>query len=157
MTSMLMTIDTRRPTHEPRERLDSLAQTPTELLSLSPEFLDALRKVAPKVRPRRLPYGLLLVAVAGIGLAVGRRALRHHDVRSSTPVAAATSAAPAPTTASASAAAPSAPPADRATIAPSSAPSALPAAAAPTTIATDDRARPEKSKTNKVRHAQLPH
>jgi hypothetical protein len=68
MTSMPMTMHLRRPTHPPRERLDSFAETPTGSLTLSPEFLEALRQVAPRVRPRRLPYVLVLVAIVGIGV-----------------------------------------------------------------------------------------
>jgi hypothetical protein len=56
-----------------RGPLDSLVDMPTDLIQLSPAFLDALREVAPKVRPRRWRYFVSLVAVASLGIAVGRR------------------------------------------------------------------------------------
>ena len=59
----------------PRSRLDSLAEMPTHLITLSPAFLDALRKVAPKVKPRRFRYVLTLAIVVSIGVVSGHRIL----------------------------------------------------------------------------------
>lgn len=54
---------------QPRPRLHSLTAMPTHLITLSPAFLEALRKVAPKGRRSKLPYvvGLLLVAAIVVG------------------------------------------------------------------------------------------
>jgi hypothetical protein len=60
-----------------RGPLDSLLDMPTELIRLSPAFLDALREVAPKVRPRRLRYVVALVALASLGVWFGRRFVVH--------------------------------------------------------------------------------
>jgi hypothetical protein len=85
------------PAKQPaRRRLDSLAEMPTHLITLSPAFLEALRKVAPKVRPRRLPYVLTLAIVVSIGVASGHRILMNHGVHAAVapapPVATATAA-----------------------------------------------------------------
>jgi hypothetical protein len=69
---------------------------PTHLITLSPAFLEALRKVAPKVRPRRLPYVLTLAAVVSIGVASGQRILANHSA-----AAVVASAPPAPSAAAA--------------------------------------------------------
>src|SRR5260370_12062818 len=62
----------------PRARVDSLTEMPTDLITLSPAFLEALSKVAPKARPPRLPYILTFATVLSIGIASGRRILGHH-------------------------------------------------------------------------------
>lgn len=56
-----------------REQLDSFTEMPTHLITLSPAFLEALRKVAPKARPRKLQYVLAFAAVVSIGWASGQR------------------------------------------------------------------------------------
>jgi hypothetical protein len=50
----------------PHGRRDPLDAMPTDAITLSPELLEALRRIAPKPRRRKLPYlaALLLVAVA---------------------------------------------------------------------------------------------
>jgi len=70
-TSMPMTGPAEPPPNEPqpRGRLHSLTAMPTHLIELSPAFLSALRKVAPRVRRRRLPY-LMAVAVVAFAVAV---------------------------------------------------------------------------------------
>jgi hypothetical protein len=144
-TLMTMTPPT-PPTHAQRERLDSFADTPTGLITLSPEFLEAVRQVAPRIRRRTLPYVLVLAAVAGLGAASARRVFLHppSGVRVSAPPATpAASAPPATTTADS---------ADRALSAP---PAPLPAAA-PTTISAVDLAPAGKSKTPKTRPAKTP-
>jgi hypothetical protein len=153
---MPMTMNARRPTptQEPRERVDSFAETPTGLLILSAEFLDALRQVAPKVRSRRLPYGLVLAAVAAIAVASVRQGLWHHIVspRIHTAASSVASAAPVSMTADAAVRAPSAPPASTPTTIASGN-----AAPAPTPVSVDDWEPPQKPKTSKPRHAQMPH
>ncbi|HEX8790228.1 MAG TPA: hypothetical protein VF765_04700, partial [Polyangiaceae bacterium] len=48
----------------------SMLAMPTHEIKLSPEFVDALKQVAPKPRKRVLPYVLALaVVVAGVSLA----------------------------------------------------------------------------------------
>jgi hypothetical protein len=84
----------------PRPRLDSLTEMPTHLITLSPAFLEALRKVAPTVRPRRLPYVLTFAIVMSIGVSIrvasGHRILLNHGepavVAPAPPVASATAA-----------------------------------------------------------------
>jgi len=51
---------------------EGLLETPTDLVTLSPEFLQALREVAPKTATRTMPYFLALIVVVGAGLAAGR-------------------------------------------------------------------------------------
>jgi hypothetical protein len=144
MSNALMTMNPRTPpTPAPRERLDSFADTPTGLITLSPEFLEAVRQVAPRVRRRTLPYALVLAAVAGLGVASGRRVLLH-------PPAGAWVSAPATPAATAPSATTTADSADRA----QSAPPATPPAAVPTTILVDHLAPADKSKTPKTRHAK---
>ena len=48
MSNTLMTMNPRMPPAR-RERLDSFADTPTDLITLSPEFLEAVRQVAPRL------------------------------------------------------------------------------------------------------------
>lgn len=157
-TNTLMTMNPRRPPAQaPRERLDSFAETPTGLLTLSPELLDALRQVAPKVRRRVLPYGLLLAAAFGIGVASGQQVLlnRHAGVRISVPAPPIATAGPRTATADSADRGPSARPVDSATTSAAGvATTALPAAA--TTVSGDDPARAEKSKTTRTRHAKTP-
>ena len=78
--SMKMTRHSQQPRteHKPRGRLDSLADMPTHLITLSPAFLDALRKVAPKARRRTLRYLLALAAVVSIAIWYGRRIFPLH-------------------------------------------------------------------------------
>jgi hypothetical protein len=47
-----------------RERLASISGVPTELLTLTPAFMDALRKVAPKKRRSKIPYVIALGVLA---------------------------------------------------------------------------------------------
>jgi hypothetical protein len=47
-----------------RERFASISGVPTELLTLTPAFMDALRKVAPKKRRAKIPYVIALGLVA---------------------------------------------------------------------------------------------
>jgi hypothetical protein len=47
-----------------RERFSSISGVPTELLTLTPAFLDALRKVAPKKRRSKIPYVIALGLLA---------------------------------------------------------------------------------------------
>jgi hypothetical protein len=47
-----------------RERLASISGVPTELLTLTPAFMDALRKVAPKKRRSKIPYVIALGLLA---------------------------------------------------------------------------------------------
>jgi hypothetical protein len=145
--TMPMTMSPRRPpTQEARARLDSFAETPTDSLTLSPEFLDALRQVAPRVRPRRFPYALVLVAIAGLGAASVRYGLWHRVVGPWTHAP-----APAITSAAAVVTAPSVARADAATtIASVNVPSI------PTPVSVDDWVPPPKPKTPKTRHAQMP-
>jgi hypothetical protein len=146
MSNTLMTMTPRTPlTESPRERLDSFADTPTDLITLSPEFLEAVRQVAPRIRRRTLPYALVLAVVAGLGVASGRRVHFHHSAGGAwpapaTPVASATPATTAP---------------DSADQARSASPAARPALA-PTTISVDDQAPADKSKAPKIRHAKTP-
>jgi hypothetical protein len=137
-----------------RRRVDSLAEMPTNILTLSPAFLEALRKVAPKVRPRRFPYVLTLAIVVSVGVASGYRILLND--------AAPAVVAPAPPVASA----PGAPkPVDPAVTPPSTlrpevaatnAPgnaTAGPPVAHPTTLSVDALPRATPKRTN-IRHSQ---
>jgi hypothetical protein len=47
-----------------RERLASISGVPTELLTLTPAFMDALRKVAPKKPRSKIPYVIALGLLA---------------------------------------------------------------------------------------------
>jgi hypothetical protein len=47
-----------------RARLASISGVPTELLTLTPAFMDALRKVAPKKRRSKIPYVIALGVLA---------------------------------------------------------------------------------------------
>jgi len=133
--SMRMTRHSQQPRteHKPRRRLDSLLDMPTHLITLSPAFLDALRKVAPKGRRRTLRYVLVLAAIVSIAIAYGRRIFPlHHDATAHvTAVAPPPVATPTPTAAVSAVMAPSGrrPPEIVATNASGSAP-----AAAPTTV-----------------------
>src|SRR5271166_5378641 len=81
---------------EPRHRglLDSFTDMPTHLVTLSPAFLSALRRVAPKTRSRKLRYVAALGAVVAIGVAFGPRALFHPDAPAHVTAAALPIAAP---------------------------------------------------------------
>jgi hypothetical protein len=149
------------PEHAHRRWLDSFTEMPTHLITLSPAFISALRRVAPTARPRRLRYLVALAVVASIGIAYRQRILLHIPALHTAP--------PAPAVAAPSTAAPSA--ADVAGVAPSSlrheragtkasgtAP-ARPAATAPTTISVEDlpHAAPAMpSKAMKDRTLQVP-
>jgi hypothetical protein len=62
---------------KPEEPHRTLLAMPTHEIKLSPQFVQALQKVAPKVRRRKLPYILgLAVLVAAGSLAVAPSA-RH--------------------------------------------------------------------------------
>jgi hypothetical protein len=67
------------PEQRPRRRLDSFTDMPTHLIKLSPAFLGALRRVAPKARSRKLRYLAALAAVVSIGIAFGQRVFLHHN------------------------------------------------------------------------------
>jgi hypothetical protein len=137
-----------------RGRLDSLTEMPTNLITLSPAFLEALRKVAPKVRPRRLPYVLTLVAVVSIGIVSGRRILANHDGASAiAPAPPAASAAPAPKTVDAVAPAPSTLRPEFAATNAAKAPASPPAADS-MTISVDALPRATTPKATKIRHSQ---
>ena len=49
---------------EPRARLHSFSQMPTETITLSPAFIEALQAIAPRSRRRVLPGLLALLALA---------------------------------------------------------------------------------------------
>jgi hypothetical protein len=133
-----------QPQQKLRERLDSFAEMPTDLITLSPAFLDALRKLAPKARSSRLRYVLALAAIVPIGWAVGGRTLLSR--------ASASAAAVASSRVGVEPNAPNAePPSEAAaTNAPSSAPTSPPAAASPTNASSDARLRPANPKPSKV-------
>ncbi|HXN48683.1 MAG TPA: hypothetical protein VN893_18675, partial [Bryobacteraceae bacterium] len=61
------------PKQNPGEAFDSFTDVPTDLITLPPAFIEALRALAPKRRPRRLPY--VLAAAACIGSVSGLRNL----------------------------------------------------------------------------------
>jgi hypothetical protein len=127
---------------------------PTSLITLSPAFLEALRSVAPKVRPRRLPYILTLAIVVAIGIASGHRILVNHDgaaaVAPAPPVA---SAAASPRTVDSVATAPSTLRAEVAATNESNA-TAGPPAADSMTISVDALPRATTPKATKIRHSQ---
>jgi hypothetical protein len=60
------------PEHRP-----SLLAMPTHAIKLSPAFLDALKRVAPKTRRRKLPYMLALALVAAATTIGSVPSLRH--------------------------------------------------------------------------------
>ena len=51
---------------EPRARLHSFSQMPTETITLSPAFIEALQAIAPRARRRPLAYLLALLALAAV-------------------------------------------------------------------------------------------
>lgn len=61
------------PKQNHREVFDSFTDVPTDLITLPPALIEALRALAPKRQPRRLPY--VLAAVACIGSMSGLRSL----------------------------------------------------------------------------------
>jgi hypothetical protein len=63
---------TRQPDQPQRERKPrhSLSAMPTHLIELSPAFLEALKRVAPKHRRPKLPYVAALLVAAAICVAV---------------------------------------------------------------------------------------
>jgi len=68
-----MTRQLEQPLAEGRVRkpVDSFADAPTNLITLSPAFLRALRQIAPAPRPRKLRYALALAAIGAIAWASG--------------------------------------------------------------------------------------
>jgi hypothetical protein len=76
---MTMPPETTRVIEKRRGPLDSIAEVPTNLITLSPAFLDALREVAPKVRPRRMRHVVTLLAFAALAIVVGRQPLVRHE------------------------------------------------------------------------------
>jgi hypothetical protein len=62
-----------------REPVDSFADAPTNLITLSPAFLQALRQIAPGPRPRKLRYALALAALGAIAWASGQRLHFAHE------------------------------------------------------------------------------
>jgi hypothetical protein len=108
--SMHMTIEpeTRRAIEKPRRPLDSIADLPTNLITLPPAFLDALREIAPKVRPRRMRYVMALAAAAALALVLGRQpVVRRHAAQLVTALARPFERAPAVPAVAVSPAAPS--------------------------------------------------
>jgi hypothetical protein len=157
-TNMLMTMNPQGPRAQaPRERLASFEETPTELLTLSPEFLDAVRQVAPKVRRRILPYGLLLAAAAAMGVASGRRLLPHRDTSARISTPASPVAIAAPSTADSADRDRGSPPADTTPRTAQGDATTAPPVAADAPVSGDDPARAEKSKTTRIRHAKTQH
>jgi hypothetical protein len=136
----------------PRARVDSLTEMPTEVITLSPAFLEALRKVAPKPRPRRLPYILTFATVLSIGISSGRRIVLSHDAVLAPPVA---SAATPRKTIDSTVTAPSALGPDVAVTSASGSATAHRPAGPPTTISVDDLLR-TIPKGTKNRHPQAP-
>ncbi len=59
------------PKQNPREVFDSFTDVPTDLITLPPALIEALRALAPKRRPRKWPY--VVAAVACIGSMSGLR------------------------------------------------------------------------------------
>jgi hypothetical protein len=139
----------------PRRRLDSLAETPTHLITLSPAFLEALRKVAPKVRPRRVPYVLTLAIVVSIGVVSGHRiAMKRGTPAPVAPAPPVASAAAAPGPVDPAVTAPSTlRPEVAATNAPGNAPAGPPVAHS-TTISVDALPRATTPKRTKIRPSQ---
>lgn len=136
----------------PRGRLDSLTEMPSALITLPPAFLEALRKVAPKVRPRRLPYILTLGAVVAIGIASGQRILANHR-GAAAPATAVADVIPAPK--AVDSATLNVPGTQRPEVAATSAP-ADPPAAHSTKVSVDALPRATTPKATKTRHLQVP-
>jgi hypothetical protein len=76
-----MTRQLEQPLAEGRVRkpVDSFADAPTNLITLSPAFLRALRQIAPAPRPRKLRYALALAAIGAIAWASGQRLYFPHE------------------------------------------------------------------------------
>jgi hypothetical protein len=149
------------PKQNPREALDSFTDVPTDLITLPPAFIEALRALAPKRRPRKWPY--VVAAVACIGAMSGLRnlwpghpnsagaAVDGSQLRASTPGA--TSAA-ADSAATSSSLGPNETPSNG----PGGTPRSPPAAVRPT-ISLDDVPQaplPKASKATKHRTQRLP-
>lgn len=142
--------------HRPRGRLDSLTEMPTHLIALSPAFLEALRRVAPKVRPRRLPYVLTLATFVAIGIVSGQRILVNHNAAAGAPAPLAASAATGPTTVDSVAPSPTTLRPDVASTNASDSATAFGPTAPPTTISVDKLPRTTTPKATKNRHLQAP-
>jgi hypothetical protein len=161
---MTIAIDMRRLPEQPQAKekprgpLDSLTEIPTHLIKLSPAFLEALRAVAPKARPRRLPYFLTLALVLSIGVASGRRILLNHGVAAATvpPPAAAAAPPPAPNEVPSVATAQGASSANVATANASGGASAARPVGAPIPLSVDSLPRSATPKATKNRHPQAP-
>lgn len=154
MTTNPSMIGNRQPppqAQKPRGGLDSLTQMPSNLITLSPEFVAALRKVAPRVRSRKLPYVLLLAVVATVGGAYGLRLRARHAAAQ----AVVSPAPPQPTTTPSADSVATVPnglrPDDAAKNKAGSAPAAAPAA-----ISVDDLPRAAGPKAPKNRQGQKP-
>jgi hypothetical protein len=140
-----------QPAQKPRERLDSFTQMPTSLITLPPEFVAALRKVAPKVRSRKLAYVLVMAVVATVGVASGLRIWARPDVA---PLVL-SPASPLPTAGTPPSTAVMVPNALRSDDATKDKAGGSPAAA-PTTISVDDLPRAGSPKAPKNRQVQKP-
>ncbi len=149
------------PKQNPREVFDSFTDIATDLITLPPAFIEALRALAPKRRRRRLPY--VLAAVACIGSMSGLRNLwpGHPNTARATVAA---SQLPASTPGAVSATPDSAAtsssrgPNDTPSNGPGGAPAIPPAAVRPT-ISLDDIPQaplPKASKATKHRTQRLP-
>jgi hypothetical protein len=68
------------PEGGPPEPRRSLLAMPTHAIKLSPSFLEALKRVAPKTRRRKLPYVLALALVAAAVTVGIVPSLRHRAV-----------------------------------------------------------------------------
>jgi hypothetical protein len=148
------------PKQDPREEFDSFADVPTDLITLPPALIEALRALAPKRRPRKWPY--VLAAVACIGSVSGLRNLWSGHPNS--PATVAGSQLPASTPGAASATADSAAisrslrPNDTPSNGPGDTPASPPAVVRPT-ISLDDVPQaplPKASKATKHRPQRLP-